>query len=490
MKQEHIFRHIKTVLSGVAVAFVLQIFFTAQAYAAEITEDVETEVSFAEQIEGLRESIAIIGETILAATDVTVLEKVELFQNLLAVAQLLENVEQQSLQSEIVSDVAVESGLEVDEVVTPEDIDLVHIQIELEYDTFEAEVTQYYDDGTTELDEFGEEQIVYTTALTSYTLVPDPEYAEEDFLPQVLHAESETLDLLEVDLGIDRALLVDITNITSFNPARQTLGHFTPVTITDDELLGQIGTVSQINKVDIHFKHSQRINEDRGPDTITPASAAITMYTDQNEAARITITEAGLQNYQTIDQRTFSIINHGLTPAYDLVTELYVLPFHDVDDRVLNLESSISDPWYEGDEDRESPTIFTRGYVTPAYRTTTNNVFEPEIIEFLTGFFRNEDFLDGIDNEMEAFLDFLVNNGGIERVRGDSSGPAYAGECVAESDRVIVDEMIRTSIGFVVGNGDRQVIFPYPVTYYGTPARYEDNEGPTSRSCTNVTVHF
>jgi len=501
MKQEYFFKHVKVVLWGVAISFIIQILFTSQTFAAEPIAEDTAELSFEERVDQLRESIVVIGEVIAVATDVSPLEKVGLFQSLLLVAQLLEKVEEQKNQEARLIEVAAETGLDIGAITAPADVNLEHIVINLDYATFVATATLFYANGTVltdeggedVLDEFGNPMAVHDRVNRIYTLAIDSRYDPTAFTAQVASAETQLLELLEIDLGIPKELLRNMTNITAYNPERAPDNALSGVNITDEELFNQFGATSQVDRVVIHFKHGRFIDGDRDDaDTVIPASAAITLFTDQNEAARTIITENGQRNYQTIDTRTKSIRNHGLTPVYIIETELFVAPFADEDDREVNIHTQLPDPWYVPDPEERSVFSASRG-PDSVYSNRINDAFRPEVVEYLQELFRNEDFLAGLENEMETFLDFLLENGGYERIRGGSGNPfpsGFSGECVSESDRVIVDEMVRTSIGFAVDQTDRQVLFPTPVVYYATPNSYEDDEGPVSRSCVNITEHF
>ena len=426
MKSEQVFRHIKLVLLGVTVAFVAQILFASQAYAQEA----EPLTEFEKQVEAISDSIEQVGIAI-ATTRLKTSERIALFRQLIMLAESVRLLRDRNFDQDQGSRISYREEIDIDEVVFPEDVNLAHVAIDLEFETFIAKVTEYYHTSVPE---------IYSSSTESYQLTKNTGLSNDDFYNQVPWAKLKVAELLQEKLGIDSSLLERYLSISVRNPKRGT------GTMTDRELEDQFILFSRIAAVSFSFRH--RKSGDRDTDTI-PYSVSLNLISDQGQSLNFDIVEDGTGKYRKIVNGIVSG-NSSTQKKYDITYSLTDFQFQ------------------------------------PTVDKDVSEVFRPDMVDYLSDFFVDEDFLSGIRGGAEKFTSFLTDNSGYLIVgrNGNGSFGSSLSSCIASSDAVVVDELMQRSIGHL---GLASTFPKVPVSYFTPVVRVDDFRSP---ECRDVDRHF
>lgn len=433
MKSEYILKYAKLVLCGIALVFITQILFTSEVRAQQVSG--ESRIELTEKISDIRSSIQNLRVVVSAANSVEPLEKIKLFQQLISLSDAINTLENKIISQDQRFSTALSEGVRLDKVVLPEDIGLVHIAIDLDFKNFAAIVTEYFSHSSS-----GE----YEKNTRSLSLARNPDYAADDFLAQVPWAKDEVIKDVAEKRGFQFDSLASITSISSANPK------LAKGTLTAKEFENQFGIFSRIT--DVFFTYNFEVRGGRDAD-FEREGTQISFLSDQGETYAIDIFSDGTGTYREIVNGKISD-NASIERKYDITY-----------------------------------TLSAAGSQKVEVVEEIQDVFHPDVLNYLEDFFVNLDFLNGIENGGDKLTSFLTENTGYLSTEG-ASGEVESAErrCVAGPDALVVRELLLTSIpllGFQTSFDGVSVEFQSPVDHK-TISRSEFKVN----GCVDVSNHF
>lgn len=418
MKSELVFRHIKTVLWGVAVAFILQIFFTtpATAQTQEMTQE--------ERLETLRETLGTLTTVVAESEAITADERVELLRQLVELSRAITALERvMALQS---LGLRAAPDTETDDL-HPEDIGLYRVIVDFDPVSHQADLTAYFltEDSDIERDPLAAEYEEETASLTL-----DRSSRDLDFAGEVNYAEDQVVNFLMQEYDFTDELEVDrITYMSARNPVRDqnvAIPHNSEVA---SELFTSFGVHSVITDVMV------LPNSGRG---------AIVFVSDQQESFMLSLEPLFTTEYDSSDHEGRQVA----TGDYAYAIEFYA------DSRISNIKNNGSD---DTEEQSEPPKV-----------SWSDSDEKDEVLEVINDMLTEIPLTATLRNADEDFLAFMTANGSSYQRNEDmlvNRDPEDV--CIDEGDQIIMNEYILSLLSGLEFNylpNDELVSYQVPVT--------------------------
>lgn len=425
MKSEHVFKHIKLVLWGVAVAFIAQIFLssTAHAQSAESTAP-------ASEIEILRTTLVQVGAAIASSTAITDEERVALLTQLVAVSRTIVNLERTTAQNEIAARENEQEPEDVDAVL-PEDIGLYRVAARIDLSSYQADITEYYFAEDYTFDDLAEEPFVVEFETVERTISLTQPTGNLSFPRLVNRLEDQVVvDLMETygltdDIAVDRITFASARNpLATQGVERNSASAY--------ELMGQFGQQTIVSQVHVIPNNGQ---------------ATIKIFSDQAEEILIQVTRDTF-NYNEPDGEDRSLYE----PEGDEYAYIYAYDSSD------GVKQNFSDSEDIDEDPYEKYDVFEQ----------IGGVEKDEIIEFINELFAEIPFTEQLREADETLFSFLIDNQVSYQAR---SGSYYNpndpdDSCVDEGDRLILNEYVLQVLAGLEANyilGDLTIAYPVVV---------------------------
>lgn len=201
MKSEQVFRHIKLVLLGVTVAFVMQIIFASEVRAQVDSLDLE---ELQQQVDDLKVAVASLGQNIAFDQSTTRSEKIVKLKKLVTILQTLVQVQvevnaQRDILNRALEDVSTKNSLSNDELgLSTQDVTSALNALEafgiepanLDEEKFITDFDEHYAQNGLSLDEESRESLVkiVNDALSDVDFVGGDVVADEEFVTYLLES--------------------------------------------------------------------------------------------------------------------------------------------------------------------------------------------------------------------------------------------------------------------------------------------------------------
>lgn len=387
MKTNQVFKHIKLILWGIAVAFIAQIFFTA-SISAQAAEDVDSEeLSLSEKIERLSETLVVVGAAISESTNITDEERLGLLTQLVDLSRAITALERANALEK------AGAGPKVGEFL-PSNIDLHRVVIRLDYGSYDAEITEYYldEDDDIERDPFGVE---YDRTVRNLTL--DKPTRTMSFPKQMDAVEDQVIALLMSEYGITDSIALDrIMYVTARNPRRDS-GVIVQNSADANDLLRDFSQHSIIESVHVN---------------VGVGNTVIEVYSDQDERIVITIQD------ETYDYRSYEDFYVPDGKPYRYSYEFYA--------------GTINDSFLIEEAGETQKPLVAQG---------EDDLTEEQLIDFINFLFGEVPFTKKLEKADEKTIDFLMDNPVVYQANRYVMSPQIY-ECVDEGDKIVMDEYV------------------------------------------------
>mgnify|MGYP000179559251 CR=1 FL=1 len=400
MKSIPLFAKYSTLI--VVLALILTLAFSHSVYA-QSAPVAEVQESREEVLTGLNQALTQISTAVRNSPDLSIPERVAFLTSLIEVSRAILSVQG---TTGLVAQPTTEQVQRPTGTITLEDAQLYKVAVQLDIDSFEADLSYYYTEDLEAIAE-GSVYVEYDIQQSTVQLTEPTNSNTISFAQKVANAKEQVIDLVVEETDILRSELSDAVLISSRNPIRDSQnarqsGRY------GETLLEDFGVYSIIQEIELYT---------------TGNGSTISITSDQEETLRIIVSRV-LPERQGGGHTQY-------TRGYGVGPFTYELEFYTSEVRGSYRRE-------RGDSER---------IIFPVYSETELMVSRDEIIQVLTDFFGEQPFAEGIDDISDKTLEFLVSN--RTRIPQNEGNPAvtlmplaHAQQCISEADALVMNEIL------------------------------------------------